>query len=234
MLLQVEGLSSGYGRVSVLHDVSMCIHQDEIVSIVGANGAGKTTLLRAISGVQPITTGTITFAGRDITGLSAAERVRLGIVQVPEGRQIFSPLSVDENLRLGGHTRPSRDISRNLEAVFDLFPVLRERRSSVAGMLSGGEQQMLAIGRALVAQPRLLILDEPSLGLAPLMVSFIFGRIAELNKDGMTVLLVEQNAGIALGAADSAYLLETGRITAHGPAAELRDDPAVQSAYLGH
>jgi branched-chain amino acid transport system ATP-binding protein len=233
MLLQVENLSSGYGRVAVLHGVDVQVAEGEIVSVVGANGAGKTTLLRAISGVQPISQGRILFAGKDITGLSAAERVRLGIVQVPEGRQIFSPLSVEANLRLGGYTRPSVDVDEAVQEVFDLFPVLRERREGIAGMLSGGEQQMLAIGRALIARPKLLILDEPSLGLAPLMVSFIFERISELNAENITILLVEQNAGIALGIAESAYLLETGRIVAHGTGMALRFDPKVQSAYLG-
>jgi branched-chain amino acid transport system ATP-binding protein len=233
MLLRVENLSSNYGRIPALREISMEISQGSIVALVGANGAGKSTLLNVISGVQPVAEGQIEFKDCSLESVTAAKRVGLGIVQVPEGRQIFVPLSVEENLELGGYTRAREDNERVLAKVFSLFPVLATRRKAVAGSLSGGEQQMLAIGRALMSEPELLLLDEPSLGLAPQMAAFIFERICELNGQGMSVLLVEQNASIALEIADHAYVLETGRITGYGTGQQLLGDPAVQSAYLG-
>ncbi|MCP4620310.1 MAG: ABC transporter ATP-binding protein [Bradyrhizobium sp.] len=233
MLLRVEGVSSHYGRVRALDSVSINAARGEIVALIGANGAGKTTLLNVISGVQPLSAGSLHYDGQDLASASAAERVRLGIVQVPEGRQIFAPLTVQENLELGAYTRPAGSIGRMIAEVFDLFPVLSLRRSAEAGALSGGEQQMLAIGRALMSEPQLLLLDEPSLGLAPQMTSFIFERVRELNARAMSILLVEQNASLALELADRAYVLETGHIAMSGPGFELLGNPSVQSAYLG-
>ena len=202
----------------------------ELVALVGANGAGKTTLLRTISGVQPASGGAIRFDGQDLARLSARRRVQLGIVQVPEGRQVFGPLSVEDNLLLGAFARGSRD---GLEHVMAMFPALAPKRREPAGTLSGGQQQMLAIGRALMARPRLLLLDEPSMGLAPRLVAEIFAQIADLKAQGMTILLVDQNARAALAIADRGYVMETGRVVLCGPAAELLRDPQVQQAYLG-
>ena len=232
-MLRIDGLSGGYGRIAVLREVTLEVARGSVVALVGANGAGKTTLLRAISGVHPVSKGTIALEGRELNGVSAANRVRLGIAQVPEGRLVFGPLSVEDNLLLGGFTRTREIADRVREDVFNLFPILRERRSAAAGSLSGGEQQMLAIGRALMSAPKLLLLDEPSLGLAPLVVSLIFDVIRKLNRSGMTVLIVEQNAMLALEIADDAYVLETGHISARGTGAELLQDEAVRSAYLG-
>jgi branched-chain amino acid transport system ATP-binding protein len=233
MLLRTEGLSTSYGRIRALSDISLDVPQGSIVALIGANGAGKTTLLRTLSGLQPVRGGSILFEGRDITGFSAARRVADGIVQVPEGRQIFEPLTVESNLVLGAYCRPRARLRDKLDEVFAMFPVLAERRSGPAGALSGGEQQMLAIGRALMAEPKFLLLDEPSLGLAPLMTDFIFERIRDLRTKGVTILLVEQNAALALEAADTAYVLETGHIRDHGTSAFLLSSAAVQSAYLG-
>jgi branched-chain amino acid transport system ATP-binding protein len=208
----------------------MRVAPGELVALVGANGAGKTTLLRAISGVQPASGGEIRFDGRDLARLSARQRVQLGIVQVPEGRQVFGPLTVEDNLLLGAFARGARD---GVEPMLAMFPVLGEKRRQLAGTLSGGQQQMLAIARALMAQPRLLLLDEPSMGLAPRLVAEIFAQIAALKAHGTTILLVDQNARAALAIADRAYVMETGRIVLHGPAAELLRDPQVQQAYLG-
>jgi branched-chain amino acid transport system ATP-binding protein len=232
-LLEIENLTSGYGRVEALHGVSMRIGCGEIVSLVGANGAGKTTLLRAISGVQPITAGTIRFEGKPIHHAPAYERVTLGIAQVPEGRQLFAPLSAHDNLMLGAWWRRSDDLSPELARVHDLFPMLRSLRQATAGMLSGGQQQMLAIGRALMSKPRLLLLDEPSLGLAPILVDQILDAIDHLKREGVTILLIEQNARAALAIADRAYVLENGRVTACGTAAQIEADAHVQRAYLG-
>jgi branched-chain amino acid transport system ATP-binding protein len=232
-LLEIENLTSGYGRIEALHGVSMRINAGEIVSLVGANGAGKTTLLRAISGVQPVTAGAIRFEGKPIERLPAHERVALGIAQVPEGRQLFTPLSVQDNLMLGAWWRGSADPSPELARVHELFPMLRPLSMTTAGMLSGGQQQMLAIGRALMAKPRLLLLDEPSLGLAPILVGQILDAISRLKREGVTILLIEQNARAALAIADRAYVLETGRVTAGGLAAEIEVDERVQRAYLG-
>lgn len=233
MILGVESLSSAYGRIPVLHELNLEVAPGRIVALVGSNGAGKTTLMRCLSGVQPLTAGRIVWNNQDITRLPAAQRVRLGLAQVPEGRLIFSPLTVQDNLELGGHTRSHADQQRCMQEVFALFPVLAERRASLSGSLSGGEQQMLAIGRALMSEPKLLLLDEPSLGLAPKVVHFIFDRIRALNRRGMTIVLVEQNVNLALELADDAFVMETGRIVAHGTGRELLQNPDVQRAYLG-
>lgn len=232
-LLEIENLSSGYGRVTALHGVSLHIDTGEIVSLIGANGAGKSTLLRAISGVQPITSGAIRFEGRSIERLPAHARVALGIAQAPEGRQLFGPLTARDNLMLGAWSRKSDDSTPELNRIYELFPMLRALNLTAAGMLSGGQQQMLAIGRALMAKPRLLLLDEPSLGLAPILADQILDAIVRLKHEGITVLLIEQNARAALAIADRAYVLETGRLTASGTAAEIACDERVQQSYLG-
>ena len=233
MMLRVENLTSSYGRIAVLRDVSLDVANGEMVALIGSNGAGKTTLLRAISGVQPIGSGSISFDGKPIHQLSAHARVRAGIVQVPEGRQVFAPLPVADNLRLGAWTRGDSEINRDLDEVYATFPALAEKRRIAAGALSGGQQQMLAIGRALMARPKLLLLDEPSMGLAPMLATQILVNVAALKTRGLTVLLVEQNAHAALGIADRAYVLETGRVTLSGESAMLRNDARVKEAYLG-
>ncbi len=232
-MLSAENLTSGYGRIEVLHGISIEVRAGEIVSLIGANGAGKSTLLRAISGIQPINAGAIIYEGRRIDRMPAHERVALGIAQVPEGRQLFAPLSVDDNLRLGAWPRRKHNVESDLDRIYALFPVLAERRREPAGTLSGGQQQMLAIGRALMAKPRLLLLDEPSLGLAPMLVRQIFDIICGLRSQGITMLLIEQNARVALTVADRAYVLETGRITVSGSAAQVQSDRRVAEAYLG-
>ncbi|MFY9698756.1 MAG: ABC transporter ATP-binding protein [Rhodoplanes sp.] len=232
-MLSIDQLRSGYGRIEALHGVSLEVRAGEIVALLGANGAGKTTLLRAISGVQPATAGEIRFEGQRIDRMPGHRRVTLGIAQVPEGRQLFTPLSVEDNLRLGAWTRASADMGADIARVFAMFPMLDALRHTAAGALSGGQQQMLAIGRALMAKPRLLLLDEPSMGLAPILVDQILAVVAELKRSGMTVLLVEQNASAALAIADRGYVIETGRITVGGDAAMLLADPRVQSGYLG-
>jgi branched-chain amino acid transport system ATP-binding protein len=233
-MLSVERLASAYGRIEVLHGVSLEVRAGEIATLVGANGAGKTTLLRAISGVQPVTVGSIRFEGKPIEKMPSHARVALGITQVPEGRQLFAPLSVEDNLRLGAWSRrAAADLESDLGRAYALFPVLASMRKRQAGALSGGQQQMLAIARALMARPRLLLLDEPSMGLAPILVDQILEAIRELKASGLTILLVEQNAHAALAIADRAYVLETGRITMRGTAAEIRFDPRVREAYLG-
>ena len=233
MMLRVENVTSSYGRIAVLRDVSLNVAKGEMVALIGSNGAGKTTLLRAISGVQPIGSGSINFDGRPIHRLSAHARVRAGIVQVPEGRQVFTPLPVADNLRLGAWTRDDSEINRDLDEVYTTFPALAEKRQVAAGALSGGQQQMLAIGRALMARPKLLLLDEPSMGLAPMLATQILANVAALRTRGLTVLLVEQNAHAALGIADRAYVLETGRVALSGESAILRNDARVKEAYLG-
>ena len=232
-MLSIENVKSAYGRIEVLHGVTLRVEPGEIVTLIGANGAGKTTLLHAISGVQPITGGAIKFGSAPIERRPAHERVALGIAQVPEGRQVFAPLSVQDNLKLGAWSRRSADTEPALARVCELFPMLAAMLEMPAGALSGGQQQMLAIGRALMAQPRLLLLDEPSMGLAPNLVDQLLAVIGALRDDGLTILLVEQNARAALAIADRAYVLETGRITAHGPAAEIARDARVRAAYLG-
>ena len=232
-MLRVESLKSGYGRIQALHGVSIEVRPGEIVSLIGTNGAGKTTLLRAISGVQPVAAGRILFNGRAIERLAAHQRVALGIAQVPEGRQLFVPISVEDNLKLGAWTRRNVKFAAELEPIYALFPMLFQLRHAAAGALSGGQQQMLAIGRALMAKPQLLLLDEPSMGLAPILVDQILGIVQGLKRSGLTVLLVEQNASAALAIADRGYVVETGRIVADGSAADLLADTRVQSAYLG-
>ena len=232
-MLSVENLRSGYGRIEALHGVSIEVGEGEIVALVGANGAGKSTLLRAISGVQPVSSGRIEFRGQRIDRLPAHQRVALGIAQVPEGRQLFAPLTVEDNLKLGAWTRPVTDVEAAFAPIFELFPMLADLRHAQAGMLSGGQQQMLAVGRALMANPKLLLLDEPSMGLAPKLVDQIIGTVAGLKRKGLTVLLVEQNARAALAIADRGYVLETGRITASGRGGELLADDRIQAAYLG-
>jgi branched-chain amino acid transport system ATP-binding protein len=232
-VLTIENLTSAYGRIEALHGVSIDVRVGEIVTLVGANGAGKTTLLRAISGVVPMTGGAIRFDGRRIERLPAHARVALGIVQVPEGRQLFTPLSVEDNLHLGAWPRRSADVSPDIARIYEIFPMLAALRRTSAGALSGGQQQMLAIGRGLMAKPRLLLLDEPSLGLAPILVEHILQTIRDLKRDGLTILLVEQNAHAALAIADRAYVLETGKVTASGSAAEIAGDARVRKAYLG-
>ncbi|MEP6971995.1 MAG: ABC transporter ATP-binding protein [Betaproteobacteria bacterium] len=229
-MLEVDRLESRYGRIPALSGVSLRVDAGELVALVGANGAGKTTLLRTLSGIQPSCGGSIRFEGQDIARLNPRQRLRLGIVQVPEGRQVFGPLSVEDNLRLGAFARGSQDV---LPEVLEMFPALAQKRHELAGNLSGGQQQMLAIGRALMSNPRLLLLDEPSMGLAPRLVSEIFARIAALRQRGTTILLVDQNARAALNVAGRGYVMETGRIELEGPAADLLHDPQVQQAYLG-
>ena len=232
-MLTIDNLSSRYGRIEALHGISLKVEAGEIVTLVGSNGAGKTTLLRAISGVQPVSGGSIRFEGETIHDQPAHQRVRRGLAQVPEGRQVFVPLSVEDNLQLGSWTRSDAEISSDIEGIYATFPVLAEKRHSLAGGLSGGQQQMLAIGRALMARPRLLLLDEPSMGLAPVLVDQIFAIVGGLKRKGITVLLVEQNAYAALAIADRGYVIETGRISLSGKGRDLLEDQRVREAYLG-
>ena len=232
-MLSIENVRSAYGRIEVLHGVTLRVEPGEIVTLIGANGAGKTTLMHAISGVQPITGGTIRFLGKPIETLPAHERVALGISQVPEGRQVFAPLSVLDNLKLGAWSRRDGDVNASIVRVCALFPMLEAIMAMPAGALSGGQQQMLAIGRALMAQPRLLLLDEPSMGLAPNLVDQLLTSIRALRDDSLTILLVEQNARAALAIADRAYVLEIGKVTLSGAAAEIQADHRVREAYLG-
>jgi len=232
-MLEIRALESRYGRIPALKGIDLSIAEGELVALVGANGAGKTTLLRALSGVQRVSAGQVVFEGEDITRASSDRRVRLGIVQVPEGRLVFAPLSVEDNLRLGGYTRTRDESDAALVRVFEMFPVLKSRRRQPAGTLSGGQQQMLAMGRGLMAKPKLLLLDEPSMGLAPRLVAEIFAAIRELKAAGTTIFLVDQNARAALSVAERGYVLETGRIVLSGSGAQLLDDEQVKEAYLG-
>ncbi|GAA2757004.1 ABC transporter ATP-binding protein [Actinopolymorpha rutila] len=233
-LLEIAGMSVHYGRIEALRDVSLTVDEGEIVTLIGANGAGKTTTMRAVSGLIPLSRGSIRFNGEDITRLRADLRVRRGICQSPEGRGVFPGMTVRENLDMGCYARKDRKgIDADFERVFELFPRLKERISQQGGTLSGGEQQMVAIGRALMARPRLLLLDEPSMGLAPQFIQQIFAIITEINQQGTTVLLVEQNAQQALSRAHRGYVLETGSVTRSSAANELLADPAVKEAYLG-
>ncbi|WP_025321440.1 ABC transporter ATP-binding protein [Deferrisoma camini] len=233
-LLEIRDLRVRYGNIEALHGVSLRVDEGEIVSILGANGAGKSTTLMAVSGLVRAAGGSIRFDGTELTRLKAHRVVELGVAQSPEGRRVFGTLTVEENLNLGAFRRRDPEAVRKTKAwIYDLFPVLAERRRQLAGTLSGGEQQMLAIGRALMAEPRLLLLDEPSLGLAPLLVKSIFRTIEQINRAGVTVLLVEQNARAALRLAHRGYVLEVGNIVLEGPADELLEDPEVQQAYLG-
>ena len=233
-MLKVEGLSTHYGRIQALHDVRLEVAAGELVALVGGNGAGKTTLLRALSGLQGATTGKVVFEDKEITRMAASRRVGLGIAQVPEGRQMFGPLAVEDNIRLGAYSRRDKaDIEADMKRMYDTFPILHDKRTQAAGTLSGGQQQMLAIARALMSRPRLLLLDEPSMGLAPVLVTEIFSIVQALKEQGTTILLVEQNAFAALGIADRGYVLETGRITLTGCGKDLLADEQVKQAYLG-
>jgi branched-chain amino acid transport system ATP-binding protein len=233
MLLEVKNLDAGYGAVPVLRGVSMHVAPGEVIAVLGSNGAGKTTLNRVLSGLMPPWSGAVHFEGRDVTGHDAAQMVEAGLVHVPEGRRVFPNLSVRENLELGSYRRARANRARNFEHVVGIFPRLKERLSQAAGTLSGGEQQMLAIGRGLMAEPKLLILDEPSLGLSPLLVEEMFGLVERIRAEGPGILLVEQNVVQSLAIASRAYMLENGSIVLEGPAAALRDDPQLKKAYLG-
>jgi branched-chain amino acid transport system ATP-binding protein len=232
-VLAIRGLSSHYGRIQALHGLDLSVAQGQLVAVVGANGAGKTTLMRTISGVQPASAGSIAYLGQDITRLSPDRRVRAGICQVPEGRQVFGPMTIEDNLRMGGYTRAGADMEEDIERMYGLFPVLKEKRLLPAGMLSGGQQQMLAMARALMGRPKLLLLDEPSMGLAPLLIAEVFRIIGDLRERGITILLVEQNAHAALSIADYGYVMETGSISVSGSGRELLANDDVKAAYLG-
>jgi branched-chain amino acid transport system ATP-binding protein len=234
MLLALENVGAGYGAMQVLRGITLEVDEGEIVALIGANGAGKTTTLNVISNVVPTRGGRVAWKGETTSGGSITDTVRKGIIHVPEGRRLFQDMTVLENLEIGAFLRTDAGIGADIARMFDMFPILRERREQRAGSLSGGEQQMLAIARGLMAQPRLLLLDEPSLGLAPIISQQIFRTVKELNqKEKLAVLIVEQNAHAALGLAHRAYVMETGCITMSGPAQQLRDDPRVKAAYLG-
>jgi branched-chain amino acid transport system ATP-binding protein len=235
MRLEVKDLRVHYGKIEAIKGISFVVNQGEIVSLIGANGAGKTTTLKTISGLRNVSSGQILFDGKDVSKIPAHERVDLGISQAPEGRGIFPGMTVLENLEIGKFNRKNRknEMAEDLEKIYALFPRLKERLGQAGGTLSGGEQQMLAIGRALMARPKLLLLDEPSMGLAPQMIANIFRIITEINKQGVTILLVEQNAQQALQRADRAYVLETGNVTKEAKASDLLNDPDVKAAYLG-
>jgi branched-chain amino acid transport system ATP-binding protein len=232
-LLEVDSIHTYYGAIQALKGVSLTVEEGEVVTLIGSNGAGKSTTLRSISGLTPANQGKITFSGQDITHVQAHEIVSYGIALAPEGRHCFARMTVRENLDLGAHHRRGAEIAEDLERVFELFPRLQEREKQKAGTMSGGEQQMLAIGRALMARPRLLMLDEPSMGIAPILVQRIYQTIAEINRSGVAILLVEQNANYALDVSRRGYVLETGRVVLANDSLQLRDDPEVQRAYLG-
>jgi branched-chain amino acid transport system ATP-binding protein len=235
MRLEIKDLHVHYGKIEAIKGISVTVNEGEIVTLIGANGAGKTTMLKTISGLRPVSSGQIIFNGEDISKMPAHKRADLGLAQAPEGRGIFIGMNVLENLEMGKYNRKNRksEMSEDLEKVFHLFPRLKERISQIGGTLSGGEQQMLAIGRALMARPKVLLLDEPSMGLAPLMIANIFNIITEINKTGTTILLVEQNAQQALQRAHRAYVLEVGHVVKEAKASDLLNDPAVRAAYLG-
>jgi branched-chain amino acid transport system ATP-binding protein len=232
-LLEVEDIHAHYGAIEALGGVSLTVDDGEVVTLIGSNGAGKTTTLRAISGLTPPSAGTVRFAGNEITHEPAQHIVGRGIALAPEGRHVFPRMTVRENLDLGAHIRRGPEVAQDLERVYSLFPRLEERERQKAGMMSGGEQQMLAIGRALMARPRLLMMDEPSMGLAPVLVERIYETIGEINRSGVAILLVEQNANYALDTAKRGYVLETGRVVLSDDSSRLRDDPEVKRAYLG-
>ena len=235
-LLEIKDMKVAYGRIEALHGISLSVVDGELVTLIGANGAGKTTTMRAISGIRPLSHGSIVFDGQDITRMRAFKRVIEGIVQAPEGRGVFPGMTVQENLDMGHYGRKfasKTEYQQTLDRVFELFPRLAERRTQVGGTMSGGEQQMVAIGRALMARPRVLLLDEPSMGLAPMVIQQIFRIISEINSQGTTILLVEQNAQQALSRSSRAYILETGEVVKSGPGPELLADPAIKEAYLG-
>lgn len=234
-LLEIRDLVSGYEGVPVLHGISLTVDEGELVTVIGANGAGKSTLLRTISGVTRASSGTVRFGGRDVVGMAPARVAGVGIAHVPENRRVFAEYAVEDNLRIGAFVRRAdrRGIAADMQAIYEQFPILQQRRRQPAGALSGGEQQMLALGMALMARPKLLLLDEPSLGLAPLVLQRVFEEIQRMHEVGTTILLVEQIARLALRVADRGLVMQLGRVTASGSAAELRNDPTVQSAYLG-
>jgi branched-chain amino acid transport system ATP-binding protein len=233
MMLDIDDLTVAYGPIEAVREVSFQIEKGSIVTMIGPNGAGKTTILNSISGVIPIRSGRIRFQGRDITRTGAHERVSLGVIQVPEGRQVLAGMTVRENLELGGYRRSRREVIRDVTRMEERFPILGKRRNTAAGALSGGEQQMLSIARGLMARPRLLLLDEPSLGLAPKIIQTVFELIGQLHDEGLTILLVEQNAHLALAVSSFAYVIESGKIVLDGPAAALRSDGSVIRTYLG-
>jgi branched-chain amino acid transport system ATP-binding protein len=232
-LLDVDGIHARYGAIEALHGISLTVDDGEVVTLIGSNGAGKSTTLRSISGLTPSSTGSVMFDGEEISGVPAHEVVARGVAMAPEGRHCFPRMTARENLELGAYLRRGGAQAEDFDRVFELFPRLKEREKQKAGTMSGGEQQMLAIGRALMARPKLLMLDEPSMGIAPILVQRIYETIAEINRSGMAILLVEQNANYALEAAKRGYVLETGRVALTGDSAKLRDDPEVQRAYLG-
>jgi branched-chain amino acid transport system ATP-binding protein len=232
-LLEVSDIHVHYGAIEALKGVSLTVEEGEVVTLIGSNGAGKSTTLRSISGLTPASSGKIAFGGEDITRVPAHEVVGYGIALAPEGRHCFPRMTVRENLDLGAHLRRGPEVAEDLDRVYTLFPRLQEREKQKAGTMSGGEQQMLAIGRALMARPRLLMLDEPSMGIAPILTQRIYGTIGEINRQGVAILLVEQNANYALDIAKRGYVLETGRVVLANASKELRDDPEVQRAYLG-
>ncbi len=232
-MLEVNNINVFYGSIHAVKDISFKVEKGEIISLIGANGAGKTTILQTVSGLLKSTTGSIVFNNQDLMHIPAHKIVSHGLAQVPEGRRVFLQMSVMENLELGAYTQPKNTIEKNLEIVFEHFPRLKERRTQVAGTLSGGEQQMLAMGRAMMSNPTLLMLDEPSMGLAPILVDEIFKIIVELNKAGVTILLVEQNAQMALSIANRGYVLETGKVVMTADAKDLLNDDSVRKAYLG-
>ncbi|CAL9376977.1 High-affinity branched-chain amino acid transport ATP-binding protein LivF [Actinosynnema sp. ALI-1.44] len=232
MLLEVKDIHVHYGKIAAIKGLSLQVNEGEIVSLIGANGAGKTTTLKTISGLRPLSSGSVVFNGQDISKMPGHKRVQLGIGQSPEGRGVFPGMTVQENLLMGAYMRKD-DLTKDLEEVYGLFPRLAERKNQFGGTMSGGEQQMIAIGRALMTKPKVLLLDEPSMGLAPMLIAQIFEIIKEINKRGTTVLLVEQNAQQALKLSDRAYVLETGRVVKSAPGPDLLDDPQVRAAYLG-
>jgi branched-chain amino acid transport system ATP-binding protein len=232
-LLQISDLKVAYGGIQAVKGISLEVRRGELVSLIGANGAGKTTTLKAITGTQPVRDGDIKFLGRSIRGQGAWDLVRQGLVMVPEGRGVFARMSIVENLQMGAYVREDAEVEADIERVFGVFPRLKERAAQLAGTLSGGEQQMLAMGRALMARPKVLLMDEPSMGLAPLMVDKIFEVVGDIHSRGTTILLVEQNASRALQLANRGYVMESGEITMSGPAKALLDDPRVRAAYLG-
>ena len=237
-MLSIKNLEAGYGKVKVLHGISIEVPKSQVITLIGSNGAGKTTTMRAITGMIKPTAGEITLDGKQIDGFDSHRIAKLGLAHSPEGRRVFSTMSVTDNLLLGAfprltYSRPKGDVKGDLERAMDLFPRLKERRNHLAGTLSGGEQQMLAMARAIMLNPEVILLDEPSMGLAPILVDEVFKIIANLKSQGITMLLVEQFAAAALNVADYGYVLENGHITAHGPAEKLKNDPAVKAAYLG-